>query len=269
MSDNPDFRIQKIFADTVFKRYPDVDARRMKTIVRELVFAPSDRMIKINEIKRLSAEDLRFMIARELECPFEEVNVFKQESDVKEYFEWLKKTTNILKHLNDGYVTQEDADERKAFLSLVELREYALMACLGLYKESNAPSSQSRMNIVRYKVQKLREIRSAILFLTREESSVVTTKSEFDAAKPYYQYFKNLQGLPFGYDASVEKRKELGISHENDNDLAQDYDYYKHLLNKVLDEMAALDEEVAKGVEERQRQKKNKSSDKMKEFTGR
>ena len=269
MSDNPDFILQKILADAIFKRYSDADALRIKTIVRELVFAPHDRMIKINELKKLSAEDLRFMVARELECPIEQISVFKQENDEKEYFEWLKNATDVLKHLNDGYVTEDDAKERKVFLSLIELRECALMACLGLYQESNAPSAQSRMNIVRYKVQKLREIRSAILFLTREESSVITTKSEFDAAKPYYQYFKNLQGLPFGYDAPIEKRRELGISHETDGDLRQDYDYYKGLLNKILDEMAALDEELEESPEVRQRQKRNKSSDKMKEIAGR
>ena len=269
MKDDKDISVQKILADIVLKRYPEVEEKRIKTLVRELVFAPSDRPIKLTEIKKISAEDLRFMIAHAIECPPDQESLsLRSDTDTREYFDLLKTTTNVLKDLNDGYVSEKDAHERTMFLSLLSLREKALMCCLGLYQESHAPSAPQRMTTVRYKVQKIREIRSAIMFLTRQDAAVITTKSEFDAAKPYYQYFKNLQNLPFGYDAPYEKRKELGISRSDDFDLAQDYDYYKQLLNEVLDEMAEKeDPEESAGV--REKQKRNKSSDKMQEFSGR
>ncbi len=269
MKDDADISVQKILADIVLKKYPEVEEKRIKTVVRELVFAPSDRSIKLTEIKKISAEDLRFMIAHAIECPPNEESLFaKSDTDTREYFDLLKTTTNILKDLNDGYISEKDAQERVMFLSLLSLREKALMVCLGLYQESHAPSAPQRMRAVRYKVQKIREIRSAILFLTRQDASVITTRAEFDAAKPYYQYFKNLQNLPFGYDAPYEKRKELGISRSDDVDLAQDYDYYKRLLNEVLDEMAQ-EENPKESIGVREKQKRNKSSDKMQEFAGR
>ena len=66
-----------------------------------------------------------------------------------------------------------------------------------------------------------------------------TTRSEFDAAKPYYAYFKNLRGVPFGYDANLEKKAELGIRHDLDEDLSEDFDHSAFLKNEILDDMAS------------------------------
>ena len=190
--------------------------------------------------------DLRFLTARALETsPSEGITLKYAESieninsgidPVAEYFSWLNETTSILNHLNDGFITKEDSLERESFLTLTDQREADLMVCLGLYENSRSKEAEDRARFIRYKLQKLREMRTAITFLTRPGQDMQTTRSEYDAAIPYYKYFKNLQRLPFGYDLPNNQKPNMG-KHEEDQDLAEDYNHYNDVLNKALDEM--------------------------------
>ena len=123
------------------------------------------------------------------------------------------------------------------------------MLCLSLYDSCKSPEARDRAQFTRYKLQKLREMRTAIKFLTRSGQDVETTRSEYDAAIPYYKYFKNLKKLPFGYDMPYEQKVKLGISHDEDEDLQEDYDHYVFLLNEMLDEMKRQDEEAQKALQ--------------------
>ena len=234
------------------KQYPTMRAENRKTVVREMVFAPENRMIEIDDKRKMGAKDMSFMTAHTLEIPLEggliekyakSIELINSEIDpIAEYFSWLGETTSILKHLNDGFITKEDAAEREAFLDFTDQREADLMVCLGLYERCKSKEADERIKFVRYKLQRLREMRTAIKFLTRTGQDVETTKSEYDAAIPYYKYFKNLQRLPFGYDMPREQKDKLGISHEDDEDLAEDYKHHDDIINEMLDEMRARDE---------------------------
>lgn len=91
----------------------------------------------------------------------------------------------------------------------------------------------------------------------------MSTRSEYDAAIPYYKYFKNLQKLPFGYDVPYEERQKLGIDHSADRDMASDYDFYAKLVNDILDEMAKNEEKTARIKEEKayHQQKSDKTTE--------
>lgn len=243
---------------TLEKQYPTISENKKKTAIREMLFAPENRMIEIDDKRRLSAKDLRFVMANALETPLQDRNVQYANSievinssvdPVSEYFSWLNETVSILNHLNDGFITKEDAVEREAFLDLTDQREADLMLCLSLYDSCKSPEAHDRAQFTRYKLQKLREMRTAIKFLTRSGQDVETTRSEYDAAIPYYKYFKNLKKLPFGYDMPYEQKVKLGISHDEDEDLQEDYDHYVFLLNEMLDEMKRQDEEAQKALQ--------------------
>ncbi|HCU59136.1 MAG TPA: hypothetical protein DIC64_04055 [Alphaproteobacteria bacterium] len=240
----------QILQDTVQRQYPDIERPMVKTVAREMLFAPQGRLVEIDEKRRLAAEDLRFVTASTLEKPSIENNMLYANSverinssidPVAEYFDWLSETTLILNHLNDGFVTKEDALQREAFLDLTDQREADLMLCLGLYESCGSQEAKERARFTRYKLQKLREMRTSIKFLTRQGHEVETTRSEYDAAIPYYKYFKNLQKLPFGYDMPYEQKIKLGISHDDDEDLSEDYDHYRQIINEMLDEMKKED----------------------------
>jgi len=236
-----------VLKKAIVKQFPMVEAEQLERITREVAFAPKNRMIEIDENRRLNAEDLRFVVANGMEkAPLDERNFLyatsienlnSETSSVEEFFRWLSETTTILKHMNDGYVTEEDARERESFLDFTDQRESELMVCLGLYQSCQSPQAEERAKFIRYKLQKLREMRTSIKFLTKEGADVTSTRSEYDAAIPYYKYFKNLQKLPFGYDLPEADRRALKFE-EGGAYMAPDYDFYAKLVNDILDEMA-------------------------------
>lgn len=243
-----------IVAEAIKKQYPSMSEQNKRVATREMLFAPENRMIEIDDKRKMSAKDLRFMTAKVLETPNgESLNVRQAESvesinsgidPVAEYFSWLNETTSILNHLNDGFISREDAQERENFLELTDQREADLMVCLGLYESCNTKEAEERIRFIRYKLQKLREMRTSIKFLTRTGQDVETTRSEYDYAIPYYQYFKKLKNLPFGYDISAEQKKNLGIRFD-DEETDEDHDYYADILNNALDQMKANEQMAA------------------------
>lgn len=274
--------MEKVQAESVIlkalqKQYPDIDEKIKKATVREMLFAPKNRMIEIDDKRKMGTEDLRFMTANVLETPIKnEVNtqyaksieLINSEIDpVAEYFSWLNETTSILNHLNDGFITKEDAVERENFLELTDQREADLMVCLGLYESCKTKEAEERIRFVRYKLQKLREMRTSIKFLTRKGEDMQTTRSEYDAAIPYYKYFKNLQRLPFGYDMPYEQKVKLGISHEDDEDLKEDYDHFADILNEALDMMRR--DEAARPLFRDKIRDMSQNSEENEDFAGR
>lgn len=256
-------QVIQILKETVQKKYPTLNIARVGSLVREVIYAPKSRMINVEDGK-LSASDLRLMLAQTLEFDamfaksIETLN--SETSSSQEYFRWLGDTTTILKHMNDGYVTTEDLKERNNFLDFTYQRETELMVCLGLYQGCKSKEAEERAKFIRYKLQKLREMRASIEFLTKSESNVESLRSEYDAAVPYYKYFKNLAKLPFGYDMPYEQKQKLGISHDEDADLKSDYDAFEVLVNNVLDVDTTKGSEVTSYEQ---------SSDQIEELTGR
>lgn len=274
--------MEKVQAESVIlkalqKQYPDIDEKIKKATVREMLFAPKNRMIEIDDKRKMGAEDLRFMTANVLETPIKNetnaqyaksIELINSEIDpVAEYFSWLNETTSILNHLNDGFITKEDAVERENFLEMTDQREADLMVCLGLYESCKTKEAEERIRFVRYKLQKLREMRTSIKFLTRKGEDMQTTRSEYDAAIPYYKYFKNLQRLPFGYDMPYEQKVKLGISHEDDEDLKEDYDHFADILNEALDMMRR--DEAARPLFRDKIRDMSQNSEENEDFAGR
>ncbi len=271
-------RSTQILNQAIQKQYPDLDKQNLNRIARETVFAPSRRMVEIDEQRRLSGSDLRFVVANSLEQAPIRDQVFAyansietlncETSSVEEFFRWLSETTTILKHMNDGYVTEEDAAERQSFLNFTDQREAELMVCLGLYQSSKSPQAEERAKFIRYKLQKLREMRTSIKFLTKDAADVTSTRSEYDAAIPYYKYFKSLQKLPFGYDIPRDERKKLGLDQASDINVIEDYDFYAKLASDLLDEMAHKERKTSPYINE-EKSYLQQNMDKVTEFSRR
>lgn len=248
--------VTEILFQKIKENYPNLSESEQNRILKEVVFAPDERLMKIGEeYHEIHASDLRLRLAALIEKPtlkymsnelIEKAQASGAEiSSVEEYFEWLRKTTEVLKCMNDGYVTKEDAALRESLLEELNFRENDLLLCLGLYEKNKKSIAKERWRFVCYKLQKLREMRTSIKFLTRQEENAQTTRSEYDTAVPYYQYFKKLQRAEFGQDLSKEAKERYGIriGHEKDADLQEDYDHYAPIANEVLDEMMKENEQ--------------------------
>ena len=256
----------EIVKRALLSTYKDLNEKALRQATRETIFAPQDRRIKIggrnvsasdlryevaNTIENLGsdksiehAQDLQSMIAQSIE------NINSETSSSQEYFRWLDETTDILKNMNDGFVTDDDLAKRNEFLDFSHQREAELLVCLGLYQSSKNPEAQEKAKMIRYKLIKLREMRSAIENRTRNKADVEISRAEYEAAIPYYKLYRGLAKLPFGYDIARQQKINLNINHDDDDDLDEDFNYYDNLLNVVLDQM----EEEDRGIVAREYQ---------------
>ena len=295
--DNNTSYIQKSQTDIIKyalkETYNNLSERELRELTRESVFAPNDRVVLING-RESNVSDLRYEIANSIEetCAYkipegedvqlsransiEEIN--SRTNSIEEYFSWLNTTTNILKEMNDGFVSDDDLTMRNKFLTDTDQREAELMLCLGLLENCKHPKSENTFKNLRYKLQKLREMRSAIKLSTRNQSDVEISRTEYERAIPYYKAFRALQKLPFGYDISKQQKLNLSIDHDDDEDFEEDFSYYDLLLECVLDEMKKEDETYIASHEyqlaydmarERNIGLSDEISEKMKKLTGR
>ena len=253
-----------IIKRALLSTYKDLNEKALRRTTRETVFAPQDRQIKIGG-RKISASDLRYEVADTIEKLGNSKNVSEIQENVshaedlqsmlaqsmesinsetsssQEYFRWLDETTDILKNMNDGFVTEEDLEKRNEFLDFSHQREAELLVCLGLYQSSKNPEAQEKAKQIRYKLTKLREMRSAIENRTRNQADKEVSRAEYEAAIPYYKLYRGLAKLPFGYDIAYQKKIQLGINHDDDDDLDEDFNYYDNLLNVILDGMEEED----------------------------
>ena len=275
--------------------YKNLNEKRLRELTREAVFAPDNRAINIDG-RNLTASQLRYELACSIEetaCQrtlrtiepdmqaqmaesIEEINSGTNSED--EYFRWLNYTTDILKNMNDGFVTEEDFDMREEFIEIAEQRETELMLCLGLLMGSSNHQSENKAKTLRYKLQKLREMKSAIEITTRSQADVEISRAEYERAIPYYKLFKTLQKLPFGYDVNREQKIALGIDHDEDEEFEYEYSFYDKMLENALDEMKEEDDVyiVSRNYQlaydmahERNMNFSNEISDKLQKLTGR
>lgn len=293
-SDNSEENIRKEKETEIIKRAlrmaDNVSEQQLRQTTRETIFAPASRKVKMGG-REVNAEDLRLHVSKTIEnlgtqrtleltddfslreaLSIERIN--SETSSSQEYFRWLDETSEILKNMNDGFVTEEDLKDRNAFLDLSHQREAELMVCLGLLQNSKSPQAQEEFKKLQYKLTKLREMRSAIKNRTRNQVDVEISRSEYEMAVPYYKYFKALQKLPFGYDLRREQKHQAGLEFDDDDD---ELEYHDALLNVILDQMGEEDRtyitqeyQLAKDLSNEDHVKHMQNiSDKLQELSGR
>lgn len=111
----------------------------------------------------------------------------------REYFRWLDETENIIKHMNDGFVSHEDLSERNEFLEMSYQRETELMVCISLYQNSVFKGAKDKANELTYKLTKLRQMRSMIKQTTKDQADRKVEKSEYEKALEYYRAVRQLK----------------------------------------------------------------------------
>lgn len=244
----------EIVRNALKQTYKKLDDKALEQTTRETLLAPRDRVIDVGG-KQMTASDLRHQLAQKIENigsggenvaeahdfqmmvahSIETIN--SETSSSQEYFRWLDDASEIIKNMNDGFVSEADLDERNAFIDMSHQRETELLVCLSLYSNSNNPQAAQKAEQIRYKLKKLREMRSAIENSTKDKADVRVTEEEYHNAVPYYKLYKGLAKLPFGYDIPPEQKRQLGIDHEDDEDISDDSFLFDQLINAMLDDM--------------------------------
>ena len=86
--------------------FPEASDAEVQAILREVVFAPDDYEIEYQG-KKFNRAELAQKISEHI-C-----NNFAKDDPKAEYDEMIENTASIIKHTNDGYVSDDDAIERE------------------------------------------------------------------------------------------------------------------------------------------------------------
>ena len=269
----------------------DLNEQQLRQATRETIFAPSDRKIKLGNNSK-SADELRLQVVNNIEkngadaankflddLGFKEAvsieNINSETSSSQEYFRWLNETSEILKNMNDGYVSDKDLSERNSFLELTHQREAELMVCLGLLANCRNPLAQEEYKKLHYKLTRLREMRASIKERTRNQADVEISVDEYNQALPAYKYFKALEKAPIGFTFTKEQKKRVGLDFLDYDD--DEPDYRDFLIDVILDQMTEEDQsyisqeyQLAHDMADEERINRLQNiSDKLQELSGR
>ncbi len=220
--------------------------------VLEVVFAPRNRTVHFQNYET-NIDTARVELADYLEKSAAQKTVQNEKNFSKiiqssfknlpsepvyfqEYYCWLYNAAEIIKNMNDGYISQADFSTRQNFLTETYAREKEILVCLGLYDASGQANTSTKSAALIKKLIKLREMRTAVELVTLDEPEREVSKENYEKALPYYKYFKGLAKLPFPFDLNQEQKEEdLGINHFKDSDVQPDFKFKDALQNKVLD----------------------------------
>lgn len=211
--------------DAVKSNFPAVSDTDAATILRETILAPDDYELDFNDT---------VYTKRELLGMFGHTLAQKCITNDKEttHAMILETAADIIKHMNDGYISQDNYSERQEFLEKISRYEFMLFAALAFTKTSEEKDTllfgELTLNIVR-----LREIKDLIENYTPDIVDKETTIQDFERAKPIYKMLKSLQNLGYNYNFSVKERVSLGIDHEEDEDLSDKFNF-AHWLKRLM-----------------------------------
>ncbi len=212
--------------DAVCNGFPQVDRANARTILREVILAPDDYTVEFADASYNKVQ-MMDLIARAL------IALCISGSPQETFERTIENAANIIKHMNDGYITSEDAEERKTFLENAARSEFDLFTAYAL-RQSSGEYNPETMHELKLNIVRLREFQDLIENYTRDEVEVEVGREEFEQAKPIYKMLKSLQNLGYDYNFSPRERESLDIDHEDDEDLGDDFNFSNWLKRLML-----------------------------------
>ena len=216
-------------------------------LVQKALYASEDEIINDGkDDKKLSSfvEELADAIEKDTfyfdqALSIERINC--ETSTMNEYFTWIDEGQEIIKHMNDGFVSEDDLKEKTDFVDMSFQRETELITCLGLYEKSmqlGNKEAKVKFDELRLKLQKLREIRSSILITTGNEADKKVEREEYEKALNYYRMLgllREMDDKPTETQLAVFRMKaqELQVAHDADVEMLPGYSFYTRLLEDV------------------------------------
>ncbi|MDY4689265.1 MAG: hypothetical protein SPC24_01685, partial [Alphaproteobacteria bacterium] len=207
--------------------YPQLDKAGARDVLRELILAPKSDSITIG-----NAQYSRSEVIQTLQYPLNGENEEKPFDE--RYHDLMEAALKTIKHMNDGYITEEDYEERKNFLDKINKKEFQVFTLLALLKSCHSLDNPELTGQLIYKVRSLRELNDLIRKYTKDAVAVNTDVQDYERAKLIYKMLKSLQGLGYGYTISPKEKENLGISHDDDEDLSEDYSFDNWLRRLML-----------------------------------
>lgn len=206
--------------------FPLISANDARTLLRETILAPEDYTVEFGD-DIYDKPHMMSLIAHQiiLNCA--------GENPEQTFSEIIEEVAAVIKHMNDGYISDEDFELRQNFIKKAERCEFMLFSALALYKaailNNDVIYHEITLNIIR-----LREYQDLVLNYTRDEKNIEIDRTEYQQALPIYKMLKSLQALGYDYNFSPKERSGLGIEHDDDEDITDDFNYVNWLKRLML-----------------------------------
>lgn len=230
------------------KQYSHLNEREMRDLCRMVIFADENDEVKIKDVPNAITE-VRRTLANYIErnastksfIPYsinaEIANLIEQSNNdtvsMNEYYRWVHVVMDIVHHTGDGVVTHDDAAERRAFISMSYDREIELLLCLALYQGAEPKKQEEKINLLFFKLEKLRELRNIVFNTSRTIAS--QKRGGKDQLRQYYDYCQQLLQQNLRYISRFRLKLKLNRSdNSNDEDYEDDIFFLEHLRKVVL-----------------------------------
>lgn len=245
-----------LIRDNLRRQDETLNEAETTALCREIVFAPESYTVETNDKEKNIGrvrEDLADFIERdsanknfipysldaEIADLIERSNC--ETSSINEYYRWISVTADIIRNTEDGKITREDVSERNGFITMSYEREAEILLCLALYESADSAKNRSKIDMLRFKLARLREMRS-IVRNTPEAVNVrsAVSKEEF---RRYEEYCRRLMEEKTIYTSNFNLKLKLNINHITEEDLEDDFSYMDYLRRVVLHMMRKLEKD--------------------------
>lgn len=161
---------EQVIQEAVVKVVPDIKQEEAEHVTHEIMTKPGQKSINVNG-QEFDLTSLEEWVADSIET----INASGTDDGTSregEYFGWIEHGQEVISNMTDGFVSDDDLKDRNHLLEEFEQREVDLMICVSLYQNCNLenPRIRKKYDDICKKLQKLREIRSAIKTSTRDVS---------------------------------------------------------------------------------------------------
>ncbi len=247
-SQNPNY--YNIIKKHLKKQYPSASDGETAVLSREVIFAPKVYPIEVNgKETKISAvrENLADYIERDgaeksfipysLDAEIADLieNTNCETSSMNEYYRWISATAEIVRNTSDGDVTEQDISDRRDFIGMTHTREAEILLCLALYEAAGAENNKEKIEMLKFKLARLREMRSIV------SNTTDRVKPNKDKLHLYCKYCNELLGQAANNFNDINLKLSVIINDNTEEDTNDDFSYLDHLKRIILYMMRKLE----------------------------
>lgn len=243
----------KLVKSHLQKQYTKLSEKEIGILSRETVFAPNTYQIEIAD-KPVSIKSVRQNLADFIDRDASARNFIPysldasiadlieqsscETSSMNEYYRWISATAEIINHSHDNNITHKDLDERNSFLKMSYDREAEILLCLALYQGSNIEQNRAKIDLLRFKLARLREMRSMVSNTTNTlKRKRKITKEMIQRYKEYLKKISNEIYISFDINLNLK----LNDNQSDYDDLDEKYSHLASVQAYILYVMRRLE----------------------------
>ena len=219
------------------KQYAEMEKSELNALTREIVFAPDNyaaeidgRAVPIAAVRESLADSIERSAEGEIAIPYsldaEIADMIEKNncetSSMNEYYRWITATAEIIRNIGDGEITEQDVEERNGFIAHSFDREAEILLCLSLYGNAPTPKNREKINMLQFKLARLREMRSIVRNTSTLVNTREITKEKRDKIRAYYHYCRDLLAQKANSSPNFNQKLKLYINDYSDEDFDED-----------------------------------------------